>query len=158
MFKKVLYGLGVFFAVILFILIIGGAVMIYQGNQKSKEGYFFMMTKVTPLITNWNESAIYSYASDDFKQQGTPSDYHNWISTIKEQLGNAQECGNLQGSQPKFSYYSNKTGINVYIQYQMTCRFEKAHAVVSVSLHQNSGAWLIDQFNIDSPVFYATKN
>lgn len=157
MLKKILYGLGILFATLLVIIIIGGTLFIYQGNQKSKEGYFFIMTKGTSMITDWNESGIYSYASDDFKAQGTSKEFHDWISTVKDQLGNAQECVNIQGSQPKFSYYSNKSGISVFIQYQMDCRFEKANARLYISLQENSGAWKIDEINIDAPDSTRTK-
>ena len=145
--KKFLIVMGVTFAVIIVLGVIGIATIAVKGSALDKESKAYV-DEVTPIIlADLRKETLLKYASDDLKNVVKPEDLDKVFNWFKR-LGAFQKYKGSTG-QAHMSV-TTQAGKVINGQYLAEADFDTGPAQIRIVTVQKGDEWFVQMFNINS--------
>jgi hypothetical protein len=145
--KKFFVGLGITFAVVLVIGVIGITVLVTKAARIDKESMAYV-DKVTPIIlANLNKETLFKYASEQLTSSVSDQDMDKIFVWFK-QLGSFEKYSGSKG-QAKVSM-TTKDGEQITGYYEANADFTTGPATVKITTVKTGDEWKISGFHINS--------
>jgi hypothetical protein len=148
--KKALMILGGVFAVLIVIFAAGFGVLAYKGHGLDESGRRYAIEAVRAIVTDWDQQAMQTRLSPEFKALVRPGDLEQWFGVYRK-LGKLRQSGEVQGQ--AFMGATLDKGKMITGQYRFTGQFENGQAEILVSLIQHDGQWQLYGFRVNSEAF-----
>lgn len=149
--KKILMIVGALFLIGL----IGGGgwlyLMIQEGQELDESSRRYVERNIPKLAKErWYGPHMHPLAHSAFMEAVSMEDWQRISILYWQKLGMLQ---NFPGCQGQANIMYNEDGKSVTAKYVCPAKFEKAEAVIEVTLQQENEQWKIIHLNVKSPAF-----
>ncbi len=150
-------GVGMTLAVVGAILLgllvlVGGFIgyMVYAGSGLDKSSKAYVDESIPAIVTGWSPDELVKRESKAF-QKSTSDEQLMKLFTVFRKLGALKNYEGCKGDSNVS--YTSESGKVITATYLGRATFDNGEAEIKVILIQEDGAWKIQGFRIDSPVF-----
>jgi hypothetical protein len=153
--KKFFIVMGVTFAVLIVLAVIGIATIAVKGSALDKESKAYV-DQVTPIIlADLRKETLLKYSSDDLKKIAKPEDLEKIFDWFKR-LGTFQKYKGSTG-QANISM-TTQSGKVITGQYVAEADFDTGPAQIKIVTVKKGDQWFVQMFNINSMALAGEQN
>jgi hypothetical protein len=147
--KKILMGLGLVFAGILVVGVIGFGILSYFGSGLDKESKMFVDQKIPIIASSWNPQELVNVASPELLQVAPADKIEALFGVFSQRLGPMQ---GYKGSRGEAKLFFGPQGKTTTAEYVADAEFEKGTATVIMRTILRNGQWQVLEFRVNSPL------
>ena len=148
--KKILMVLGGIFAVLLFVGVIGIAIVAVKGNALDLESKQYVDGAIPAIVSAWEIKEIQNRASPEFKATVSDGDLEKLLRKFRK-LGKLKAYQGATG-QANMSV-TTQNGKVISAAYAASAEFESGPAEIYLSLIKHGNLWQILGIRINSKLF-----
>jgi hypothetical protein len=146
--RKVLYGLGIIFIV----LVVGLGTLIgiamYKGVALDRESARYVDDAVIAITTHWNKDELLSRASVDFKKVSDADRLASFFDAVSGALGPLVDYEGAKGDALIKTMVGSGTTITAV--YKARAKYQKGSAEITFTLIKIDNTWMINGFHVSS--------
>jgi hypothetical protein len=148
-FKKLLMVLGALFALLIVVFVVGFGYLAYTGRGLDEEGKRYVDEAVPLIVTDWDQQALQTRISSEFKAVLKPGDLEGWF-TVYRKLGKLKRYVGSRGDANVS--VTTQQGKVITGRYLVQAEFETGPAEIAVTLVKREGQWQIMGFRVKADV------
>ncbi len=127
-------------------VIVGGVIGYEWSNSRlDRSSKAYSEQSVAQILNAWSDQELLTRASTQFRDAVDPDELHAGFDVLAHRLGMMQSCSAASGS------VKREVGKPITALYEVSCRFDRGEATVSISLILAGSEWQILGFTIHSP-------
>ena len=143
--RKFFYGLGIVFAILIVVALIGGVLVGLKGAALDRESKAFVDSSVPAISMAWDEQQLIQRASPALLSSLKPGDLSATFDKLS-QLGSFVKYDGANG-QANIANWNGVTTISA--AYVAKAKFQKGDATFRIVLTKQDGKWMINGFHVD---------
>jgi hypothetical protein len=147
--KKLLVALGAIFAALILVFVVGFGYLAYSGRGLDEEGKRYVDEVVPLIVADWDQQALETRISTEFKAVLKPGDMEKWFAAYRK-VGKLKRYGGSQGN-ANISV-TTQYGKVISGQYLVQADFETGPAQIWLSLIKRDGQWRIMGFRVNADI------
>jgi hypothetical protein len=148
--RKLFFGLGVVFAVIIGAGAVGLFTLARSGGALDAESAAYVRDSVVTIAGDWNVEELWNRSSLRFRKASTKQDLRNFFDVAKGSLGRLLE---YRGATGEARIDISPAGQTTTARYDAKATFEKGDADIVVNAVKVGSDWHIEGFHINSTTF-----
>jgi hypothetical protein len=145
--KKFLQVLGLVFAVLIVLGVVGIAVIVIKGTALDKESKAYVDEVAPKILADLRKETLFAYSSDELKNAAKPEEMDKLFAWLKR-LGQFKEYKGSTGQ--ACIGFLTQTGTVTTGQYVAQAEFESGPAQVQITIVKRDGKWFLRLFRITS--------
>lgn len=146
--RRFLYGLGIFFAVVLVAAVVGFFFLVRNGSALDAESKAYVDDAVIAISSHWSKDELLKRGSPQLLARATPKDLDTLFEATTVGLGPLVEYqGATRQSWTSMAATSGTTVVAIYVA---QARYQKGDATIRLNLIKTEGKWSIQGFYVDS--------
>jgi hypothetical protein len=145
--RKVFYGLGVIFAIIIVAGAGGLFLLSHNGAALDRTSKAYVHDSVVAIAANWDAKELWTRAAPELRNVANENEVRGLFDAAKGALGPLIE---YRGSKGEATIWFDHSKTVISAKYVAQCRFEKGNATVQIVLLKQDGKWMIEGFHINS--------
>jgi hypothetical protein len=152
--RNLFYWFGIFAGAVVIAAVVGFGYLAYKGSSLDKESKGYANDAVLAITSHWDVHALTSRASPNLARSINAeqlSSMFDWFRVLGP-LSENQEC---TGGSSIAAYAGKPTSITA--RYTCNEKYQQGAATINVALVKISNDWMINGFNVTSPVLLAHK-
>ena len=146
--RRIFYGLGIAFVVLLVAAAGGIGYIAYVGGKLDKQAQAYVDDAVPRIVAEWSADELQRRASPEFLHATKPDDLRS-LFVLFAKLGPLIQYGGAKGQAT--IYASAGGGKRVTASYVTQATFKNGAATIEITLRQIDGVWRVDAFRVNSP-------
>lgn len=147
--KKIFIGIGLSFGALFILIALIFGVMAYKGSRLDASSLAFVKETVPKILTGWNRDALVAIESDAMALYGPKEKVDRLFSIFSQALGHFHHMEEPVGES---MMHADSSGTHIGGSYKVKAQFEKGWAEISMVLIFENDKWLVNSFNINSPL------
>jgi len=145
--KKFLQVLGLFFAALILVGVVGFVVIALKGSALDKESKAYVDEVAPKILADLRTETLLTYASDELKNAVKPEDMDRLFAWFRK-LGRFKEYKGSKG-EAKISL-TTQAGKVITGQYVAQAEFDTGPAQVQIVTVKKGDKWFVQMFGINS--------
>ena len=148
MLKKIFTGIGIIFCILAIVGSLGFFILNFFESKLNIVGQAYVDDMLPKIVAYWDVGTIISQCDQELLQEeGAKESLGLMFQAFTEKLGYLKE---YQGSFGEVDISLTSLG-KVTGMYEAQAAFEKADAVIFLTINLNDGNWQISEFRVNSP-------
>jgi hypothetical protein len=145
--KKILMVLGVVFAALIIVVVIGFFMLNYFGSKLDKESMAYVDEAIPIIISSWNSKELIDRASSELLQVAPVDKIESLFNIFSGRLGKLET---YKGSKGQANISVTPQGKVTTAAYVAEAIFERAPATIQIRVILHNNKWQILQFHVNS--------
>jgi Na+-transporting methylmalonyl-CoA/oxaloacetate decarboxylase gamma subunit len=153
--RKLIYGLGIVFAVLIALVVVLVGYTAYVGSGIDKEGKQYADDAIISVTSHWDVHELTKRATPELLKTAKPEDLDSlfqWFATLGPLV-------DYQGSRQTGwnQMTSISSGTVTVAQYAGTGKYQGGDAVIEIAIVKSDGVWRVNAFHVNSSKLIENK-